>query len=282
MNCDTYKSYNSKDKFFNKLTHLENDLMKKLYQMFLALSLVTVCPAGEMRIWTSKSGKTVEGEYVNIAFEKVTIKNASNDLVQLPIAQLCDEDVDYIDRLNPPKISIDYMESAQPRQFVADSWFANNGESIDNHPINIIDAKFGALIKQQARNKEFKHDLIIEMYIFSKQCLDPDKYHLIGRVKSEPFRLTKANNFRYEFTAPKTYKIFYYNLWSKYMRGEKPSKYLIIVRNDRGDIISYRARSEWIYENLEKLEKLPVGSWINDKCERVHPTSPLRTRRDGA
>lgn len=264
---------------FNERIHRGNGLMKKCYRMLLALLLVNVCFAGEMRTWTSKRGKTVEGKYVNIAFEKVTIMNASGKLVQLPFDQLCDEDLDYVDRLNPPDISIDYQESTQPWEYVSDDWITRSGIVIKDHPIYVMDAEFGALIKQKS-GKEYHHDLTIEMYIFTEQCLDPDKFHLIGRVKSKPFRLTKANNHRHLFTAQEIYKIIYYNLWSTYKRGEKPSKYLIIVRDDKGNIISHRARSEWLYINLDKLEKLPVGSWINNECKRVHPTVPPRTRRE--
>jgi hypothetical protein len=247
--------------------------------MLLAFMLVNGCFAAETRVWTSKSGKKVEGEYVNATLEKVTIKNASGDLVQLPFDQLCDEDLDYVDRLNPPEISIDYQESAQPWEYVSDDWITDSGIVIKDHPIYLMDAEFGALIKQKS-TKEYNHDLTIEMYIFTHQNLDPDKHHLIGRVESQPFRLTKENDFRYVFTAPDTYRIIYYNLWSTYKRGEKPGKYLIIVRDDKGNIITYRTRSEWLYKNLDKLEKLPIGSWINDECERVHPTVPPRTRRE--
>ncbi len=254
--------------------------MNRIFGIVLIFLLATLCIHADVRTWTSKDGKTIDGEYVNFAFEKVTIKIANGELRQLPLDQLSEEDQELVEILNPPEISIDYRESAQPREFTADPWEANGGgNQILNHPIKIIDAEFGALIKQRS-TKEYDHDLTIEMYILTEQNLDPDKYHIIGRVKSEPFRLTKANKFRHEFIAPQTFQIIHYHLYSVWPRGEKPSTYLILVRDERGNIIAHETRSEWLFKNLDKLETLPVGSWINNKCKRVHPTSPPQTRRD--
>ncbi len=254
--------------------------MNKIYESVFVLLLVAYCSHAEMRAWTSKSGKVIEGEYVSVIFDNVQLKDANGDLVKIPLDQFSDADRAYIELLNPPTLSIDYQESAQPREFTADPWFANGGGSqILNHPIYLMDASFGALIKQKS-SKKYNHDLTVEMYILTEQNLDPDKYHIIGKVKSEPFRLTKENKFRHVYTTPETYKIIYYNLYSSWKRGEKPSKYLILVRDELGNIIEHKGRSEWLFKNLDKLEKLPVGAWINDKCIRVHPTSPPRTRRD--
>jgi len=244
------------------------------------LLVANYCVQAEMHTWTSISGKTLEGEYVRSALDKVVIKTSNGEEVRLPIDQLCREDQNYLELMNPPEISIDYRESTQPKEFVADPWYDRNGGAHDNHPVYFVDASFGALIKQK-NPSPYNHDLKIEMYILTKQYLDPDKYHLIARVESEPFRLTEENGYRYIFDTPQTYRIIYYNLYSELKRGEKASKYLILVRDERGEIIDYRARSEWLYKYLDRLEKLPVGAWINDKCIRVYPTSPPRYRRDG-
>lgn len=260
---------------------LRNGRMKKMYEALLVLLAAACCVNAEMRTWTSINGQTVEGEYQNVAFEKVTLKRPDGTSLQIPLDQLSREDREYVEIINPPELSIDYRESAQPKEFCADPWTSNyGGGQILNHPIYIVDGRFGALIKQKSQ-QEYNHEFTIEMYIFSEQYLDPDKYRILAHVKSEPFKLTKENKFRYVYDTPTTYRTIYYNLYSTWKRGEKPSKYLIMIRDERGKIINYKARSEWIYKNLDKLEKLPVGAWINDKCIRIHPTQPPRTRRDG-
>ena len=254
--------------------------MKKRTVLLLMFAGFVLSAGAESRVWTSKSGQTLEGEYVRTAFDAIYIKKTDGEEVKIPIDQLADSDKRLVDLLNPPTLSIDYQESTPVSEFTADPWRSNGGSITMNHPIKYIEATFGALIKQSS-SKEYEYDLTLEMYVFTAQHLDPDKYHMIAHVKGEPFRLSKTNKHRYVYTTPQTYRIMFYNLYSMYPRGEKPcKKYLILVRDERGEIIAYRSSSNWIYEGLEELEKLPVGSWINDKCKRVHPTSPPRTRRD--
>ncbi|MBN2786536.1 MAG: hypothetical protein JXR25_17095 [Pontiellaceae bacterium] len=253
--------------------------MNRIYGLIIAVLFCACISHAESRLWTSTSGTTLEGEYVNFGFDAVNISDANGKIVKIPFDQLSEVDQAYVELMNPPDLSVDYRESSQPKEFTAEAWVSNGGSTTQNHPIYVIDASFGALIKQKS-TKEYNHDLVVEMYVFTEQNYDPDKYHLIAHVTSKPFRLNKKNKFRFEYNTPNTYNVIYYNLYSLYPRGEKPSKYLILVRDERGEIIAHKGRSEWLIKNLDKLEKLPVGSWLNDKCKRVHPSQPPRTRRD--
>ena len=58
------------------------------------------------------------------------------------------------------------------------------------------------------------------------------------------------------------------------MRGTSYGGYLILVYDERGEIIEYKTSSERLYENLEKLKKIPVGKWMDKNCERVGPPRP--------
>ena len=254
--------------------------MKKIFGIMVVM-LVAVCclRAEESRTWTSVNGDTLEGTYEAFSLDSVKITDPAGKLRTIPLDQLIEADRKYVILRNPPKITIDYRESASPKEFIADPWYSNGGgNQILNHPIKIINAEVGALIKQ-ASTKEYPYELTVEMYFLTEQRLDPDKYHIMGRSRSKPFKLSKENKFRYVFTDPNSYQMFSYDLYSTWPRGETPSRYLILVRDERGEVIAHEARGEWLYKNLDKLQELPVGSWINDKCIRVHPTSPPRTRR---
>ena len=48
--------------------------------------------------------------------------------------------------------------------------------------------------------------------------------------------------------------------------------------DERGEIIAHAATDNWLFENLEALEKLPVGVFMDKTCRRVYPTGPERTR----
>lgn len=231
--------------------------------------------AAESRTWTSKTGKTVEGKYVSIAFDNLNVEDAEGKLIKIPMAQLSDEDKNYIELINPPKLSVEYSKDVQAWQSVADDWISNFGGSTRNHPIFVINARFGARIKKLSSNP-YNHKLTVEVFALTKQCYDPDNFHLIARSKSEPFMLNKENGEEFEYIDPKTYLIIYYNLYSTLPRGERPSDYMVLVWDERGEVIAHRSTGNWLYNNREKLMALPVGAWVNDKCDRIHPTSPKR------
>ena len=52
--------------------------------------------------------------------------------------------------------------------------------------------------------------------------------------------------------------------------------YLIVVTDERGKIIDYGTSHEWLFENLEKLKKIPVGRHFDKTITRVHPPRPIR------
>jgi hypothetical protein len=91
--------------------------------------------------------------------------------------------------------------------------------------------------------------------------------------------LSRENERRFEWMAKKKNRIIAYELFVDYLdwrepRGEKFAETLILVRDKRGEIIAYNTTKNWLFDNLDKLEELPVGAWLNDDCVRTHPTVP--------
>ena len=39
-----------------------------------------------------------------------------------------------------------------------------------------------------------------------------------------------------------------------------------------------KASNHWLWENIENLKKLPVGSYMDKTCTRVYPTRPKSNR----
>ncbi|MDF7800125.1 hypothetical protein P4C99_11670 [Pontiellaceae bacterium B1224] len=58
------------------------------------------------------------------------------------------------------------------------------------------------------------------------------------------------------------------------MRG-----YLIIVTDKRGEIVTYKASNEFLYENRENLRKLIPNTHFNKECVRVIPARPTEDNR---
>ena len=245
-------------------------------RILIALLMVTgsLGAFSEPRTWTAKSGETFEGEYVVDIAGKVRIRGADKKTIEVPVAELAEEDQEYIELLNPPEIKVEYRQEASFKEYVCDDWYANESTTAaQNHPIYVADASFGAMVKRRP-GRAYDHELTLEMYILTKQNYDPSKYHIVAHVKSEPFTLTEKGEWRFDFMEEDTHTIIKYNLYSEFPRGEKLGEFLIIVRDKRGEIISYNDSGKWLFSNLDKLQELPVGAWINDKCKRVHPTSP--------
>lgn len=255
--------------------------MKTFIKIAVAVSLV-MCARGEMRTWTLLSGKPIKAEYVKINFDDVILKTANGEQLKIPRSAFSDESVKYIELLNPPKLTVDFMKS-EKQDFVPDSPFDTGGAK--PLPPTLLLFRFGGRVKQ-LEAKAYEHPLTLEIYAFTQQRYDPDKYHLIARINSDPFVLSNENGRRFEFMDTRDYRVFKYELFVDYLdwnesRGEKFGESLLLVRDERGEIIAYNATRSWLYRNLDKLEELPIGAWVDENCTRVHPTSAKTTKKPG-
>jgi hypothetical protein len=243
----------------------------KTFVKIAAAVLFATCVRAEMRTWTSLPGKTVEAEYVRIQFDDVILKSSDGKEIQVPLTSFSGEDKEYIELENPPNLSVDIMRSSKQT-------FVDVSATYPKDPLIILTYQFGARVKQKD-SKSYDYPLTVEVYAFTQQRYDPSKYHLIQRTKSAPFVLSQKNGRRFEYTAKQKNEIIAYELFVEYLnwresRGEKFAETLILVRDKRDKIIAYNTTKNWLYNNLDKLEELPVGAWLNDDCIRTHPTQP--------
>lgn len=245
--------------------------MKNLWTL-LAVWMCLSCSA-EIRTWKSVTGETLEGEYVSIVMDNVFIQKEDGKQIKVPLKGLSEEDRIYVELQNPPKLKVEYRKSQDSQQYTPLQWYGNDGFVGPVRPITITESQFGAEVKQLSTG-DYKYDLVIEMYVFTQQRLDIRKYHLIAKFKSEPFRLTKGNGRNFEYESDTVHKILKFDHLDILPRGEKLGEYLVLVRDERGEVVGYNGTRKWQINNLEKLEKLPVGAWLNEDCTRVHPTSP--------
>ena len=244
--------------------------MKRLMMGLGVVFALCLCVHAELRTWTTITGETVEGEYLGSAFDSVSIENADGKLIKVPLDKLSKEDRVYVELINPPRLSVDFLESSQQIFPKASPLWS------DNSPIAVLDHTFGARIKK-LDTKVYNHELTVEWYCFSKQVWDPKKYKMIQHYKSEPICFSKkVREFELRCDrAVRLYKIIVDQGTGAAMpRGQKFAESLVIVRDERGEIIAYNTTKNWLYDQLDKLEKLPVNAWLNDDCKRVHPSSP--------
>ncbi len=248
-------------------------MFKKFKFCFVAAACVA-CAHAEMRTWTLASGKTLEGEYVSMLFDNLVVKAVDGKEVKIAMDLLSKEDVAYLELRNPPALSVDFLEDVPISQIDGKAWASNDGALHETDPVFIINARFGARVKNKT-TKDYNHKLTVEVIVLTKQMYDPDKYHILIRSRSEPFVLSDTNKQEFEYFDEKTYEIIYYKLGGTDLRGEKPAERLILVRDERDEIIAYDTSKKWIYNNMDKLFALPTGAWIDKKCNRVYPTNPV-------
>ena len=55
---------------------------------------------------------------------------------------------------------------------------------------------------------------------------------------------------------------------------ERYSGYVVVITDERGEIIQHAESSKWLFENLDNLRKLSVGSYMNKNCEHASPVGP--------
>ena len=242
-------------------------MMKFLFPLFMSM-LLTSSSIAEMRLWTLSSGEQFEAEPMDLSSSQATLKNAEGRKVRIALKELSTEDRRYLELTNPPELSVDYLESAKQR-FPKPSPLWE-----DASPVTLFKYSFGARIKQKSLGN-YTHDLKVEIYAITQQAYDMDKYHLIAKITSPAFKLTEENDRRHEFQDQQEFDVIRFLLeGAQFVRGEKMAESLVLVRDERGEILTYNSTKKWLYKNLEQLEALPVGAWFNDSCKRVHPTSP--------
>ncbi len=240
--------------------------MKELLAVMILLMLCMGSRA-ELRTWRLRSGESIQGAYVATAFDKIMIRTADGQRVALGLSDISDEDATYVELANPPELMVDLLKSAE-QKFVKPSpiW-------VDNSPVTILCYTFGARIRQKS-SAEYNHELHVEIYAVARQVYDPDKYHLVCKWKSKPFRLDSSNGRRCEIHAPKMVELAEFRLAGEYPRGQEFAETMIVVRDERGMVIGYNATKNWLFENLDAVDALPEGAWFDKTCRRVHPTSP--------
>ena len=247
----------------------------KLFVKIKLILLLSLSAHGEVRLWTATSGTSLKAEYVRRVFDDVILKDAEGEERRIPIAALSEEDQRYIALANPPQFTVDFMRSSKQVHI-------DTSPFLRRLPPTVLIYQFGARVKQVG-SEDYPYPLTVEVFAFSQQRYDPDKYHLIARHKSEPFILSEQKDRKYEFMAKEQIKLIKYEIVVDFLswreqRGEDYAESLVIVRDERGEIIAYNTTKNWLYENFDKLNKLPVGAWLDRTCTRVHPTSPKDVR----
>jgi len=128
----------------------------------------------------------------------------------------------------------------------------------------------GVVVKQQ-NMKEYSRPLRLEIYVILDEY-DGNNFILLDR-QIETFTLTPENGRSFELHRDKKILRRYEN-YGGVLRGEKYKGYMILVYDERGEIIAQNLSHDWLLDLVEKLRVFPVGRHFNKQGERVHPPRP--------
>ncbi|WP_168432970.1 SHD1 domain-containing protein [Pontiella sulfatireligans] len=219
-----------------------------------------------MRLWTSVAGKTFDAEYISFIGGKAVLKSSRGKQIKLDMNQLSEADREYIEFLNPPEFDISFTKQSSQRIIETTPY-------LEEAAPQIFDWTFGVKLKQTSAT-QYNHELNIELFAFGQQYLDDNKFILLDR-QTTTFVPTKENKRTHIFRSPQTVETKKYDLHAQ-THGRKYKGYLVLVRDARGVIIQHAASNDWLYDNREKVAKVPVGRYLDETGNRVHPTGPKR------
>ncbi|MEI6892832.1 MAG: hypothetical protein V5783_11735 [Pontiella sp.] len=235
--------------------------------------LEVVKTVDKMRLWTALNGKTVEAEFKMMMGSDVVLENKKGRQIKFAESQLSLEDQDYLQLINPPDFSINWMnKSEQISNPPAPPW--SGGIS---RPLRMFNFTFGVKIQPKSSSKTYNHDLKVEYFAIGDE-IDGNNYVLLdyqsghfnpANFWDKEFLLSgdpvKLQSMAYRGTAP--------------VRGTRYGGYLVVITDPRGEVLEYKASHEFLYEKLDKLRKLRPNNHFNRDVERVIPARPTEDSR---
>jgi len=219
-----------------------------------------------MRLWTATSGKSFEGEFLSVLNGKVSLKNAKGKRLQVKLSEFSPEDQTFIELADPPDFEIEFLKTGQSVPQPEASPLINSVK-----PYRGTDYVFGAQVKKIG-NQPYEHALTIEYFVFADEA-DGKTYRLIER-NSSSFVPSEENKRTHAFKG-KTVRLEEFAMSDSYsLRGTSYGGFLILIYDERGELIDHKTSSNRLIRNLEKLKQIPVGKWMDKNCERVGPPRP--------
>ncbi len=217
-----------------------------------------------LRIWTGQAGKTFEAEFVVVIGDKVVLKDVRGRQRKIPMDQLSDEDRLFIGLANPPKFNIDFSRKTSKRSI-------NEGPFVDNPQWvpRLYDYIFTARLKQVSAG-EYNHELKVEFFAIGKE-INGDNFILLDRQESR-FTPSKENGRTHEFSGDEVMlEVRDWTFFADLYKGEKYGGYLVVVTDERGEIIDQGFSHKWLPALLDTLREFPIGKHFDKTGTRTYP-----------
>jgi hypothetical protein len=220
-----------------------------------------------LRLWTLDHERTVKAEYVVLMGTEVVLKDLHGKVVKVPLSAFSKEDLALIELFNPPTLKLDFKKDLSTFPVLYNDAYTQSDFMAQEFTAR-------AVITQQ-NMKEYNHPLRAEMYVILDEY-DGDNFILMDRQIETSVALTPENGKVFELKGEKK-RIRRFLSYNGDIRGEKYKGHMILVYDERGEIIAQNVTHDWLLDIVEKLRVLPVGRHFNKQGERVHPPRPRFT-----
>jgi len=220
---------------------------------------VAAAPRSKTRTWSLKNGRSVEAELVVQMGDKLVLKNTRGKTIKVPVSEFSEEDLDYVELENPPPLKLTLQKETDNFKF---------------EPLLIVSIppavkKLTCGLKIEKTNlTPYTKELKVELFTFASE-IDGNNYILLDRQERR-FTFSAENGNVYEFMGKEVFLRNYLD-GADYKRGERYCGRMILVTDERGEIIAQQVSSPWMLEHLEFLRTFPVGRHFSDEGKRVHP-----------
>ncbi len=199
---------------------------------------------GEMRIWTSQAGDTLEAEYVRDTMGNVWLKPPNGNVKKVPIKALSQADQDYINLNKPPTLEIIVDDNKKGLSVKGD---------IDNRRESL---RFEVNIRKTSK-RPYPRKMTAYLFVIGLDIYK-DEYVLLDSQK-ESFVLTPEKNNSYSFEG-KSVKLEYDPdpPWGKKYEG-----YLVCIQTSDGEILLFKGKKRF-EKNLQVLIGARVGARFDE------------------
>jgi len=224
-----------------------------------------------MRMWTLLDGRTFEAKFISQFGTRAAFENSKGKTFKVPIDSISEEGRRFIELETPPSLAFSFSKQSTQRQFPS----AVNGDIDHTYllPTSFY-YDFSVDIKQTSPN-DYNHELQVELFVIGTG-IDGKAHILLERI-GDRFTLTSENKKSFRLTG-KTVELSKLLVGfvesGRQVRGQRYSSYLVVVTDARGKIIAYKTPKKWLFEILDELRGLPVGSYFDKEGNRVRPSRP--------
>lgn len=220
----------------------------------------------KVRMWSVSGDTALEAEFVTVIGDKAVLEDGNGRQQKIPLKQLSDEDRLFIELSSPPKFNIDFFKKSSTRSIEAGPYVSD----LQWVP-RIYDYVFGVRLKQTSAG-EYNHELKVEYFAIGEE-INGNNYILLERQESA-FTPTKENNRSHEFSGGNVMlEVRDWTFFADLYKGEKYGGYLVLVKDQRGEIVDVGTSHKWLPDIADKLRNFPVGKHFDKTGTRTYPPS---------